>query len=434
MTAAGGRRPPLAMLIPTFSRRPALEGLLRLLAADPAIRAARIPVLVADNHSSDNTVVAVRALMAECPELDLRLHEHPENIGMTANFRWLIEHAPPAEYVWLFGDDDRPTEGIVGDVLAAAQAGAGLIHLPCRFEDDGRAIQGGASPCPAALETYPGSAELYLTDYWLHFVSGTVVRQADLVQAVRLAPTDNEWGPYIWSAVAARDAPCIVLPRVGVIGDPNHGWLSERVTLLSRRVIESFDDGLALVVDHAGFTRMLDVRYQPRWGHDNAWLSAPLDELLAAVARFPASRELRRLLATRGRDEASRDAIAAAAAAARCSGAADRATAAIARGEARFVEGELEQAVQQFELALAEDGTSALAWCNLGVVHQAQAGAAFDAALSVDPDHVQALLQRMLWHVAGGRQADADRDARRVAEIDSASASGDGAQILPAST
>jgi glycosyltransferase involved in cell wall biosynthesis len=88
---------PLAILIPTFSRARHVERLLLALAADPDVIARRIPVLVADNDSSDDTAATVRRLMVQLPELDLRLHVQPQNLGMIGNLRWLLDHAPPAE-------------------------------------------------------------------------------------------------------------------------------------------------------------------------------------------------------------------------------------------------------------------------------------------------------------------------------------------------
>jgi len=418
---AAARQAPLAILIPTYSRAGYLERLLRALAADPAILAHRIPVLVADNDSADQTVATVRALIGEFPDLDLRLHQHPRNIGPEANMEWLVKHAPPADYVWLLGDDDMPTEGIVGDVLGVAQqSGPALIHLPCRWETEDGTVTA-SSACPDTLETYLGSRELLHTYYCLHFVSATVVKHLALLEALDLAPTENDWAPHIWFGVAGRRGCCVVLPRVGVVGGLDSGWLSRRVTLLTRGIVESFDDGFRLVVDHAGFARMLDLRFESAQGNDENWMQAPLEDLLAAVTRFPASRELRRLLVARGMHEGNAAAIAVAADAARRSGAAERAAAHIAEGEAGYARGDLGRAVAELKSALAEDGTSARAWCNLGVVHHAagneEAGDAFDGALSVDPENVDALLNRSVWLATCGRDADAASDAERLAEI-----------------
>ncbi len=412
----------LAILIPTYSRARHLERLLRALAADPALADGRCPVLVADNDSSDDTVATSRALMTEFPGLDLRLHKQTSNIGPVANMRWLIEHAPAADYLWLFGDDDLPLPGTVESVLAATEHEfPSLIHLPSRWEtEDG--VPAGSTPCPESVERYPGSRSLLFTTYCLHFVSATVAEQNSLREAVRLAPTDNDWAPYIWFAIAGRRGPCVVLPHIGVSGGVDSGWLPRRATVLTRRVVEAFEDGLRLVVDNAGFARILDVRYGPGLGSDqDYWMIAPVDDLASAVSQFPSSRELRRLLVNRGRRDGSMELIELAAEAARRCGAADRALAHVSEGEACFGRGDARAAEEHFRLALAEDGTNATAWCNLGVVLDATgtepAGMAFDAALSVDPDNVDALVNRALWHLAAGQPVAAAHDARRLAEV-----------------
>src|SRR5579884_1298460 len=287
--------PPLAILIPTFSRAHYLEQLIRWVAAEPVVRERRLPVVVSDNHSTDDTVATVRALMREFPELDLRLYAQPESLGPIGNLAWLVEHAPPAEYLWWLGDDDLPTEGTVGAALDAIAAHApALVHLPCEWrEPDGRLS--GASPCPEELERYATGRELLLTYYCLHFISASIVRRAELQEALHLAPTRNLWAPHIWFGVAARHAACVVLPRVGVVGGLDSTWLPQRVPLLTRGVVESFDAGLHLAVGEEDFARMLDIRYEPAQGNDEYWMAAPIEDLTGALERFPASRQLRRL-------------------------------------------------------------------------------------------------------------------------------------------
>ena len=72
---------------------------------------AGVPVLVADNASPDGTAAMVRGLQAELSGFDLRLHVQPENVGPIANVRWLVEHAPETDYVWMLADDDLPVTG-----------------------------------------------------------------------------------------------------------------------------------------------------------------------------------------------------------------------------------------------------------------------------------------------------------------------------------
>ena len=416
MSARGEPAPgagPLAILIPTFSRARHVERLLLALAADPDVIARRIPVLVADNDSSDDTAATVRRLMVQLPDLDLRLHVQPRNLGMIGNLRWLLDHAPPAEYVWWFGDDDFPEAGIVGDVLDAIAAYApALVHVPCRFEENGAFVS--ASPCPETLETYFSSRELLLSDYWVSFISSTIARHAELARAIALAPTENDWAPHIWYGIAGSGDRCVVLPRVGIVGNPNHGWWEEHVALLTRGLVEEFDEGLNLVFDEAGFAAQLDVRYDPRWCNDTPWLSAPIEDLIWALSRFPGSRQLCRLLVTRARRDGDTSVVGTAVDAARRSGAAAAAALAVQAGEACFASSEPARAAECFEAAVAEDPTNVLAWCNLAVARHAldreDAGEAFDAALALDPGNVDALHNRAMWNASCGRLAAAATD------------------------
>jgi len=390
-------------------------------AAEPVVRERRLPVVVSDNHSTDDTVATVRALMREFPELDLRLYAQPESLGPIGNLAWLVEHAPPAEYLWWLGDDDLPTEGTVGAALDAIAAHApALVHLPCEWrEPDGRLS--GASPCPEELERYATGRELLLTYYCLHFISASIVRRAELQEALHLAPTRNLWAPHIWFGVAARHAACVVLPRVGVVGGLDSTWLPQRVPLLTRGVVESFDAGLHLAVGEEDFARMLDIRYEPAQGNDEYWMAAPIEDLTGALERFPASRQLRRLALERTLRDGEPTAVAAAARAAARTGSAQCASELVAAGEACFARAELERAQQLFADAAAEDPSNVVAWCNLGVARHAlgreDAREAFDAAAAVAPESVDPLHNRAMWHAAEGHALEAAADLGRLREL-----------------
>src|SRR3954447_3936404 len=100
--------PRLSVLIPTYCRAKDVEHLLRALAAQPAVAAVAVPILVSDNASTDCTAATVAGLQAELASTDLRLHVQPENLGAVENISWLARNAPESEYVWVIGDDDVP--------------------------------------------------------------------------------------------------------------------------------------------------------------------------------------------------------------------------------------------------------------------------------------------------------------------------------------
>jgi hypothetical protein len=385
-------RPSLAFLIPTYNRVGHVEGLLRALAADPDVET----ILVADNGSVDETAAAVRAIQAEHPALDLRLQLHGENIGPVANVSWLIEHAPEVDYLWILGDDDRPQPGAVAYVLdALAQRPVTLLHLPHTFERDGHVAA--ASKCPEAYEVFPGSRDLSLAyHHWVTFISANVVERGALQRACREVPTVNEWGPHIWFLNAAIEAPCAVLPRSLVAGGMDTTWHATRVPILTDRVVESFDVGLHRVMDETDFARYLDDFY-PDVGRE-PWAHVPLERLAAALRRFPASRELRRMLFDNACAQGRRDALAELDAIARAAGAGEAAARLVVDGEDHFARGGTYVAVQCFNAALAELPTLVEAWNDLGVALHAvgdpSAARAFDVALTIDPADADALANR----------------------------------------
>ena len=382
----------LVILVPTFGRARELERLVRILAADAEVVERRLPVLVSDNASSDGTPELVRALAAELPQLDLRLHVQPSNVGALANMRWLIENAPAGDYLWVLGDDDFPTDGTVRAVLEAiAEQRPALVHLPSSFVENG--IEVCPSPCPDALELYFSSRELLLTDYFLPFVSATIVERTALEEAVRLVTTDNDWAPHIWFGVAGRHrAVRRAAPhRRDRQSGPRLAARAHHAPDPSRhRGVRRRPDR---VIDATGFCEFLDLRYEPRWGNDTPWLEAPLEDLLGAVERFPGSRQLRRLLVERALRDADPIAMSAATVAVRRSGAAAGSAKASADGEACFAAGELEQAVALFEHAVTIDPTSANAWSNLAVAWHAvgrpTVAQAFERALALDPTNLR---------------------------------------------
>jgi glycosyltransferase involved in cell wall biosynthesis len=370
----------LAILIPTFRRPRELERLVRILAGDAEVVARRLPVLVSDNASSDETPALVRALAAELPQLDLRLHVQSSNVGAVANMRWLIENAPACDYLWVLGDDDYPTEGTVGAVLETITAcRPQLIHIPARWETEDGEVRA-TSPCPADIETFASARDLLLAEYYLHFISSGVVRRTALLEALSLAPTSNEWAPHIWFGLAARGGPSVVLPRIGIVGAVGITWQDRLVPVLTRDLLATYADGFHLVLDEDGFAAMLDVRHPPGGSCDEIWLTAPLDDLRSAVRQFPASRQLRRLLVTRAERQ-------------------------VLEGEAMYMRGDSHEALQRLESALECDPTNAGGWCSLGVVRHAlgQPGArdAFERALAIDPAHPEALQSRALLAAAG---------------------------------
>ena len=382
-------RPSLAFLVPTYNRAPHVTQLLRTLAADGDVRDERVCVLVGDNASEDGTPDAIRAVAAECPHLDVRLHEHGQNLGATGNVSWLAQNAPAVDYVWCLGDDDAPLPGAVGKVLdCLAERPVSLLHLPHTFETEhGVAAR---SICPEETVYYASSRELSrVYHHWVTFVSAAVVQRDALAAAARELPTLSEWAPHIWFLNAGRDAECAVYGESLVRGGMDITWHATRTEILTSRLIEAYDEGLDRVMDDRDFAQYLDDFY-PDVGRES-WAQIPIETLIAAHARFPDSRELRGILFELARTTRNTDALQALDAAARGTGAGEAAAAAVAEGEERFGAGDLHGAVERFRAALGELPTWTEAWNDLGVVLHAlgdpTARQAFDVALMIDPQN-----------------------------------------------
>lgn len=74
-----------------------------------------LQVLISDNASSDNTVHTGEELMRIYPQVKYIRHQH--NIGMFANFEFLLKNASGKYFMWL-ADDDVLLPGAVGKYVA----------------------------------------------------------------------------------------------------------------------------------------------------------------------------------------------------------------------------------------------------------------------------------------------------------------------------
>lgn len=388
--------PSLSILIPTYNRCALLTELLERIAAEALASRVRMTVLVSDNASPDDTASTVKALRGELTSIDLRLHVQPHNIGSVPNIRWLVDNAPPTDYVWLFGDDDLPLPGSLGYVFETlAQVQPVLLHLPHRFESgDGSYAD---SPCPPALEEFGSGRELVLQyHHWITFISASVVKRIALTEAAADAPTESPWGPYIWYTLAGRAGSCAVAPRLCVSGRGEIGWREQFRQYVTAEVASAYDEGFHLVFDESEYGRVLDGWYGT-FGADH-WEPAGVEAILTVVRRFPSSRALRALLWQLARRDGRLELLATVEDAVHAADDAAPAAALLCEGEQRYLDGDLAGAARLFQRAIELHPTSADAWTDLGVVMHALgnpgAGAAFDCALQIEPEHPEALLSR----------------------------------------
>lgn len=122
--------------IPTFNRARTLERAARSALAQEH---SEITVLIADNASTDETPRVCRALAASDPRV--LIQRHSRNLGLTANFNWLMCHAleyhrEADAYFMFLGDDDWLEPNYVRMCVQALApdrsmaAGRTLCHVP----------------------------------------------------------------------------------------------------------------------------------------------------------------------------------------------------------------------------------------------------------------------------------------------------------------
>jgi glycosyltransferase involved in cell wall biosynthesis len=373
-------RPLLSFAIPTYNRAAQLSGLLDALRDE--LTGDEV-IVVSDNASPDSTQEVLR----EASDLPLVVHRQAENVGAVRNLGWLLEHAPAADYLWCLGDDDRPEPGAVAQIVhLLREERPAWLHLPhCWVDDAGRIVN--SSPVPAAVERYAGSGDLYRAHgHWLTFLSASIVERDALREAARAHPTQNAYAPLVWFFRAALERACVVPPRRLVFGSAEISWGERRAEIVTRDYVGLYDEAISLALSPEEFAASLDHLYASD-DFLRFWRERPVDELVTAVERFPASRLLRRFLWELGRGDSAL--VERLDSAARSVGAADAADALVEEGERRFGAGDYQGALASFQAALGELPTSGTAWNDLGVALHAlgrpEAREAFEQALVLSP-------------------------------------------------
>jgi hypothetical protein len=387
--------PLLAICVPTYERAADMARLLACLDAElPAAGATE--VLVSDNASTDGTWQLLQEAAARRPWL--RLHRQETNVGPVANLQWLIDHAPPAEYLWCFGDDDLILPGRLRDIVAALRdERPAWLFLPHVFVDDG-GDEAGRSPAPPQLERFATAAELYRAyHHWLTFLTASIVRREAFQEANAAIETQNAYIPLLWFFRAGRAGPCVVLPGHVLSGSNAISWADRAHDILTLHFTALWDDGLKAGMTAEEFGATLDGLYQPGWGLEH-WRRQPLEALMSVVERFPQSRGLRGLLWTLAREQQRRDALEVLRAAAQRTGDDARAQALVDEGEERYGAGDPQGAVARFADAADVDPTLVSAWNDLAVVLHGltdpRAARHIDIALFVAPDDADARSNR----------------------------------------
>jgi hypothetical protein len=280
----------LCLCVPTYNRAALVARLLDALEHEIGDRD-DILVLISDNASPDATPEILAAAGARLPWL--RVHRQPENIGPFANAEWVIEHAPPAEYLWTFGDDDLPYPGTLARTadLLREHRPVWLFH-PYRYVD-GEGTVTGATPAIGVDQVYDGSGALWRD--WHHhltFISASVVRADALREAARATVVDNAYEPLLWFFRAGLDGPCVVSGEHGISASTEISWADVAHEYQTLHFTSLYDDGLHRGLSEEEFGASLGGLYRDGFGQWQ-WRRVPIERLAAVVRRFPQADELR---------------------------------------------------------------------------------------------------------------------------------------------
>jgi glycosyltransferase involved in cell wall biosynthesis len=388
--------PLLCICVPTFDRAGDVATLLECLDREIGDRD-DVVVQISDNASPDGT----QALLAQATARHrwLRVFRQDENIGPFRNLQWLIDNAPAAEYLWLFGDDDTIVPGALASIVTILRAERpAWLFLPHQWIDERGGIAGG-SPAPEELERFATAGDAFRAyDHWLTFLSASIVRAQALREARQATVAENAYVPLLWYFRAGLHGPVCVAPAYCVHGSQAISWRDREHLYLTLHFTALYDDGLRLGLSQDEFGAALDGLYLRDHDLSHHWRRIGVETLAATVERFPQSTGLRRYLWAIALEQQRRDVLPALAAAARAVGADAEATALVEQGEEAFAAGDAGAAAQRFLDAARHMPTLATAWNDLAVaLHQLgrpDALRAVETALFVAPDDADAQSNR----------------------------------------
>ena len=155
---------------------------------------ADLTILVSDNASTDDTPRIIAAWAAR--DARIRVHRQPHNVGMKANFRWVLANAGSPWFMYAAHDDEWSPD-YVGLLHRAITARPGLVmavpRLVSFLESPQRPVK--VRPYPARLDRLAGTARIRLAlrrsrPSWFYslFERATLARALD-----RAAALDQVW-------------------------------------------------------------------------------------------------------------------------------------------------------------------------------------------------------------------------------------------------
>lgn len=132
----------LAICIPNYNRLEKLDRLLKTAAEqiDSCRLYDHVEICVSDDCSTENILSVVEGVLIQYPRLNLILHVNEQNMGMDYNFLNCVRMAD-AEFCWIIGNDDLPTENGLRSVIEyLAEEDIDILVCPFDVYDEDESI------------------------------------------------------------------------------------------------------------------------------------------------------------------------------------------------------------------------------------------------------------------------------------------------------
>lgn len=184
----------LTILIPTYNRAVYLQRNLQQLCTYISRNhlEQEVGILVSNNLSPDDTIVAVAGVQAAWPGVELALINQPVNIGSVRNVLFLLG-AATTEHILYVGDDDYLDERYLLHVMELVRAGPIALIVPSNIAItvDGDPVGYGRDVGLPERKMEPGLRSCLYFAWRGHQMSGLVFRREGLMDMCRRHHIEN---------------------------------------------------------------------------------------------------------------------------------------------------------------------------------------------------------------------------------------------------
>jgi glycosyltransferase involved in cell wall biosynthesis len=115
---ASGSECILTIGIPTYNRAIFLREALHRVVSQVSYLSDEVEIIVADNASTDDTLLAVKNCLEKVPSIKAKVLRNQENLGFFGNAKRIRENSR-GKYLWLLSDDDYIPELCIASILQA---------------------------------------------------------------------------------------------------------------------------------------------------------------------------------------------------------------------------------------------------------------------------------------------------------------------------